>query len=106
MMVIRSNFHLKNSICTNTYENLGELTNIYKRYSLRSNFSPFNTNLLQQINNNNIEFGIFKGIAPGSSQIFQRSIISNGHFIFILHSDFYLSIFPISIENGGLFQKI
>ena len=106
MTIIRSNFHLKNSTYTNTSENLSQLIDIYKSYDLRSNFSPFNINLLNQIDNNNAEFGIFKGIAPGSSQIFQRNIVSNGHFIFILHSDFYLSIFPICIENGGLLSPL
>ncbi|KAK8845177.1 hypothetical protein M9Y10_021359 [Tritrichomonas musculus] len=106
MAIIRSNLHLKNSTYTNTCENFNQLIDICKSYSLRSNFSPFNINLLHQIDDNNEEFGIFKGIAPGSSQIFQRSIVSNGHFIFILHSDFYLSIFPICIENGGLLSPL
>lgn len=103
IMIARSKYEETKSAKKNPkFQDLGQLIDLYNSYSLQSNFSPINPKLIQQQNSENGAFNpLFIGIPSGSPNLHQKGMASNGHFLFFLHSDMYLSIFPISIENGG-----
>ncbi|KAK8836315.1 hypothetical protein M9Y10_039650 [Tritrichomonas musculus] len=106
MMIIRSD-HDKKDNPDYSIEKVKELITFFREYSIQSTFSPINTNFIRQIDNSlNVNLSLFARIPSGSSRIFRRGVVSNGNFIFVLHSDFYLSIFPISIENGGFLSPM
>ena len=102
IMISRSSYDIKGPVNAKNLQILNQLIDFYNLYSIQSNFSPINVRSIKRSDDDMNQYNpLFTGIPSGSPNIHRKGIASNGHFLFVLHSDLFLTIFPISSENGG-----